>query len=241
MCYQISLAYDKMALAHHYQIPFPEEQEWQAVYFESGFSFPSWPVLHHYPEPRFDLMQWGLIPNWTANTQKAHELRPYTLNAKSETALEKPSFKTAMKSSPVVIPVGGFFENRHEGKLRIPYFLLGKEEKILSLAGISDEWIDKESGEVIRSFSILTCAAEGVMAYVHNSKLRSPVILKPGTWRDWLNSEIDAKERLKLASLSDEILQARRIRPDFNKQKTDRNRAEFLKEWKEPESPAELF
>jgi putative SOS response-associated peptidase YedK len=241
MCYQVSLAFDRMALSNHYKIPFEENTEWEPVYFQTGFSFPQWPVLSDYRHTHFSLMRWGLIPQWIADRKKASEIRSHTLNAMSETAAEKPSFRSAMKQFPVVIPVGGFFENRHEGTQKIPYFISGKEEKILSLAGIADEWTDKQTGEIIHSFSILTCKAEGIMSFIHNSKLRSPLVLQPGRWREWLNIERDANDRLELAARADEILQAWKIKPDFNKTRTMRNQEQYLKPWADQGAPPTLF
>jgi len=241
MCYQVSLGYDKMSISAHYQIPFGEELSWEPIFYESGFNFPQWPVISDYGQTKFSLMRWGLIPGWVSDRQKAMELRSHTLNAVSETAAEKPSFRTAMKQFPVVIPVGGFFENRHEGKSRIPYFISGKGERILSLAGIADIWKESETQSVIYSFSILTCRAEGIMAKVHNSKLRSPLVLSADKWREWLNTGVDVKDRLKLGAHPDEILQACKIKPDFNKTKTNKNQELYLQPWQEPEFPEGLF
>lgn len=241
MCYQLSLAFDKMALSDHYKIPFPEELSWEPVFFETGFHYPQWPVIQNYAMPHFSLMRWGLIPHWAGSMEKAMELRRYTLNAVSETAAEKPAFRKGMKSFPVVIPLGGFFENRHEGKMKIPYFVSGKHDKLISLAGIADEWVNMESGEVISTFSILTCRAEGIMAFVHNSKLRSPLVLEPERWRDWLDTGREAEARLGLGAHPDKVLLAWRIRPDFNKAKTNKNQALYIEPWVEKESERGLF
>jgi putative SOS response-associated peptidase YedK len=241
MCYQTSLSFDKMALSVAYEIPFDADATWGGVYFESAFTFPERPVIHHQDAPHFSMMRWGLIPHWVKDRKQAAEIRMKTLNAMSETAAEKPSFRMAMKKHPVVIPVGGFFENRHEGKSRIPYFVSGKEEKILSLAGIADEWMNPETGMSEHTFSILTCEAKGIMSFVHNSKNRSPVILQPGAWHEWLNTDIDYQDRLKYAAEPDEILQAWKILPDFNSTKTNKNQEKYLRPYEAPGFTPELF
>jgi putative SOS response-associated peptidase YedK len=79
------------------------------------------------------------------------------------------------------------------------------------------------------------------MAKVHNSKLRSPLVLSADKWREWLNTGVDVKDRLKLGAHPDEILQACKIKPDFNKTKTNKNQELYLQPWQEPEFPEGLF
>jgi putative SOS response-associated peptidase YedK len=66
-------------------------------------------------------------------------------------------------------------------------------------------------------------------------------VLQPGRWREWLNIERDANDRLELAARADEILQAWKIKPDFNKTRTMRNQEQYLKPWADQGAPPTLF
>ena len=59
-------------------------------------------------------------------------------------------------------------------------------------AGIWNEWVNKESGEIHISFSILTQDANPFMANIHNTKKRQPIILTEGAEQDWLNASVDS-------------------------------------------------
>src|SRR5215475_1874100 len=65
-------------------------------------------------EPVF--LRWGLIPSWAKDPKIAYTL----LNARSETAAEKPSFRSAFKSRRCLIPADGFYEWQKVGKLKKP-------------------------------------------------------------------------------------------------------------------------
>ena len=130
-------------------------------------------------------LSWGLIPEWS----KTEDIKKYTLNARIETINEKPSFKNAKRC---VIFADGFYEWKWldpKGRKKQKYLIEYPDSKLFGFAGLYDQWVNKETGEILESCSIVTTAAEGIMKEVHNSKLRMPVTLNIDSLSSWLNSQ----------------------------------------------------
>lgn len=149
----------------------------------NAFDHPSLPVVAH---GCLTPMRWGLIPHWTKNRESALEIRNHTLNARSETAFAKPSFRDPIRHRRCIIPVDAFYEWQHVGKDKIKYLLEPTLDDVLSLAGVWDEWISPQQGKPVRSFSILTCPANPLLAEIHNTQQRMPVVLGGDAIQDWL-------------------------------------------------------
>lgn len=137
-------------------------------------------------------MRWGLVPHWIADHAHAVEIRNKTLNARSESVFEKPSFRDPIRHHRCIVPVSAFYEWQHVGKDRIKYRIEPVQDDVLSLAGIWDAWVSPQQGIEVRTFSILTCAANPMMAEIHNTQQRMPVILDPSRIGAWL--ALDASE-----------------------------------------------
>jgi putative SOS response-associated peptidase YedK len=120
----------------------------------------------------------------------AMKVRTQTLNAKSETVFEKPSYKFSIHKKRCMVVSTGFYEWQDCNKKKYPYFIRLKSSDIFALAGIYSHWVDKSTGELFRTFSILTTHANPLMARIHNLKERMPVILLPERERDWLNPDL---------------------------------------------------
>ena len=147
---------------------------------------------------------WGMMP-WYAKTKKdAESYRVKLVNARQETIFESNTFKYAILKKRCIIPSTGFYEHHHEvgGKRKMPYFITRKNCDIFSLAGIYNNWVDKETGEVITTFSIITTAANSLMAKIHNggpNSQRMPLILQKemtDKWLDAASSENEVKNLL---------------------------------------------
>lgn len=149
----------------------------------SGFTHPNLVVIE---SNNIQMFNWGLIPSWCKDEVKAKELAVMTLNAKSETVFEKPSFRSILKKR-CVLPVDGFFEWQTEGKNKFPYFIYLKSEEPLFLGCLYDTWVNNQTGEIINGFSIITTEANELLAEIHNTKKRMPLILnedKISKWND---------------------------------------------------------
>jgi putative SOS response-associated peptidase YedK len=194
MCFSIALTKKALLSSNSYFRNILKEDNNESKYFISAFTFPKHPVIPcEYPE-NAPMFQWGLIPHWTKNIADATKFRQYNLNARSESAFEKPSFRGPIKKKRCLIPVSGFFEWQEYNRKKYPYYITLKNEELFMLGGIYDDWTDKESGEIISSFSILTTEANPMMAKIHNSKLRMPVIIPSENETDWLNNELSTED-----------------------------------------------
>jgi putative SOS response-associated peptidase YedK len=106
------------------------------------------------------------------------------INARSETAAEKPSFRAAFRRRRCLIPADGFYEwQKVPGqKRKIPTYIRLKSGKPFFFAGLWESW-DSPDGSNILSCTILTTAPNEMMAPIHN---RMPVILPPEAYQTWL-------------------------------------------------------
>jgi putative SOS response-associated peptidase YedK len=174
-------------------IPY-QEQIVLDYYHVSGFAHPH--LLIYTNEEPFKpvLAQWGLIPHWSKDIESAKKFWNNTLNARGETIFEKPSFRDAAKNNRCIIYVDGFFEHHHAGKETIPFYFYRKDKEPIILAGIWSEWVDKTSGEVLKTFSIVTQRGNQTFAEIHNNpKLnepRMPLILSEKEMNTWLNTAL---------------------------------------------------
>jgi len=130
--------------------------------------------------------RWGLIPSWTAEAPK-YQL----INVRSESILEKPSFKSGLMRRRCLIPMNGFYEWRKPDKQ--PFFIHGKDSDLLYVAGIYDTWTGAD-GSYVPSLAIITTAANETMGILHD---RMPVLLTHLDFATWLNQSFSDPYSLK--------------------------------------------
>ena len=207
MCFHNSLSKKAQEVAARFNAH--AEINFKPIYYASGFSYPLWPVITSEEPDIVRMYHWGLIPHWVKNIEQAKEIRSMTLNAKSETIFEKPSFKFSIQKKRCLIPSTGFFEWQDFNKKKYPYFIRLKELDIFTFAGIYASWTDKTSGEIVHTFSILTTDANPLMARIHNMKKRMPVLLKKENERDWLNDDLtDEQIKSFFPAIDDKMMMA---------------------------------
>ncbi|MBI1307313.1 MAG: SOS response-associated peptidase [Bacteroidetes bacterium] len=159
-------------------------------YHVSGFAHPLLPIYTQQDPYWPKLCQWGLIPSWVKGNEDRKRMENQTLNARGETIFEKASFRHSARNKRGLLYVSGFFEHHELNGNKYPFFIRRKDGEPMIFATLWSEWIDKESGEVISSYSIVTTEANPMMAKIHNNpKLpepRMPVILHDENADDWL-------------------------------------------------------
>ncbi len=190
----------------------------QPGFFLNGFSHPELPIFTS--SQNSELAIWGLIPTW-AQPQQISELQKLSLNARSETAADKPMFKNAWLKNPCLILASGFFEWKHQGKTKIPHFIFPKNQEILFFGGLFSDYKHPTSNQWQRSFTILTTSANPFMADIHNTKHRMPVIIEPQNATLWLNGSANDREFLT-TKMPHDFLTAYTVNPNLNKP-SDRN------------------
>lgn len=192
----------------------------QEQYRVNAFSFPDCPVITS--DPEIQSYRWGLIPFWVKDEKQADEIKRMTLNARTDTIFQKPSFREPIMKKRCIIPSTGYFEWRHEGTRKIPYYIYVKDEPIFSMAGVYDSWLDKTTGEVINTFSIITTEANPLTDYIHNTKHRMPAILSQKDEEKWLDPALEKFEieQLLIPFPADQMI-AYVINKDFLKKRAD--------------------
>lgn len=129
-----------------------------------------------------EAMHWGLIPSWSKDPRIGARM----INARAETAAEKPAFRTALKRRRCLVPADGFYEWRAEGGGKQPYRITMGDGQPFGMAGLWEVWHGPD-GDVVVSFSILTTAANALIGPLHD---RMPVIVEPGAYGVWLDPEM---------------------------------------------------
>lgn len=154
----------------------------EALY--NGFTHPLMPIISNRQPDAIQFFEWGLLPHWVSDKS----FQKNTLNARLETLDEKPSFKNIL-TNRCLVPAEAFAEwqwQDSKGKEKIKYLLEIDKKPIFAFAGLWSEWEDQENGLVIPTFTIITTAANELMAQIHNTKQRMPVILQPESEKLWL-------------------------------------------------------
>jgi putative SOS response-associated peptidase YedK len=193
MCFSVSIKTEKIEkvgkiygeiFRSELEINFQDTEAYTPYYFVSGFNYPKLPIIKN---DGIDLYHWGFIPDWIHETDKALQHRSNTLNAVSETIFKKASFKEAILNQRCIIPVNGFFEWKTLGSKKIPYYISPTDTEFFSIGGIYNLWQNKQANLQIGTFSILTTQANPLMADIHNTKKRMPLIIATGDEPRWID------------------------------------------------------
>lgn len=83
-----------------------------------------------------------------------------------------------------LVPADGFYEWQVTGQGKVPHRIQLQSEELFSFAGLWDEWTDRDTGEVLHTFAIITTEANELVKPIHD---RMPVILTPEAEELWLN------------------------------------------------------
>ena len=125
------------------------------------------------------LARWGLVPFWA----KDPDFGARTINARSETAAQKPAFRAAFRYRRCLIPADGFYEWAGSGRKKQPFFIHLENGKPFAFAGLWESWTGAD-GSVLETCTILTTEANEKLSELHH---RMPVILPEASYADWLN------------------------------------------------------
>ncbi|HEY8237816.1 MAG TPA: SOS response-associated peptidase [Candidatus Limnocylindrales bacterium] len=124
--------------------------------------------------------RWGLIPHWSETPKTGNRM----FNARAETIDRQPAFRYAFSKRRCLVPVDAYYEWKRAGSVRQPYAFVSPDGRPIALAGLWAGWKDEDTGEIIRSFTIVTTSANEMMAPIHD---RMPVMLPEDAWERWLD------------------------------------------------------
>lgn len=136
--------------------------------------------------------RWGLVPFWA----KDIKIGSRSINARSETAATKPTFRSSFEKRRCLIPVDGFYEWERKTKGKLPHYIYATDGKPLPVAGLWSSWKDPETDERLLTCTILTSAPNDLLTPIHD---RMPVVLAQDQWASWLdpdNHDTDALQEL---------------------------------------------
>jgi len=161
-------------------------------------------------------VKWGLIPFWARDTSIGNRL----INARAESASQKPAFRAAFKTRRCLVPADGFYEwKKQEGTQKQPYFIRNADGSPFAFAGLWESWTGP-GGEAVESCTILTTDANDLTRSIHD---RMPVILKPEDYDLWLDPEVKDPALLKplLHPYPSDEMVAEPVSPKVNKASYD--------------------
>ena len=137
-------------------------------------------VAEHEGERLLGAFRWGLIPWWAKDRKVAARM----VNARMETIATKAAFSDAFGRKRCLIPADGFYEwqRRPDGKL--PHFIYSSDRRTLAFAGLWSSWKDPDTGERVRTCTIVTGEPDDLVEPIHD---RMPVALTEDSWSRWLD------------------------------------------------------
>lgn len=153
-------------------------------------------------------MRWGFLPSWAKEPNKS------VVNARSETALEKPFFKNAMRWRRALMPADGFYEWKAEAGGKQPYVFRRPDGRPFAFAALWERWNDPEKGPV-DTVALLTTTPNAVLSQVHD---RMPVVFADeAAWGRWLDPKTGPEEIQELMRPApDELLEMRAVSRRLN-------------------------
>ncbi len=135
------------------------------------------------------MLRWGLVPFWAKDLKIGNRL----INARAETAAEKPAFRAAWSRRRCLVPADGFYEWRPSADGKTPWFISAANGEPFAMAGLWESWSPgrgsdgpDDSEEPVETFTILTTAAREPMSRLHD---RMPVIMGAARSAAWLAGE----------------------------------------------------
>jgi putative SOS response-associated peptidase YedK len=162
-------------------------------------------VRQVHEDPEVVALRWGLVPFWSKDLKIGARM----INARSETAATKPSFRAAFKSRRCLVLADGFFEWKKQGKQKQPYYITKRDDAPFCMAGLWESWRAKDADESspVQTCTILTTEANEMMLPLHH---RMPVILPEDQFEFWLDPAFERKPALEkmLVPCPSQLLQA---------------------------------
>ena len=136
-------------------------------------------------------LRWGLVPFWSKDLKIGAKM----INARSETAAGKPSFRNAFKKRRCVVLCDGYFEWKKVANEKQPFYITATEnDGAFCMAGLWESWNDKATDEKIETCTVLTTAASSTLETIHD---RMPVVMGVDERALWLDNEFSDYEKIQ--------------------------------------------
>ena len=226
MCFYLAATSAAKTLEARFNAAFPEANLFEPAGEFNAFAHPKLPVITAGKPAQIELFNWGLVPTWVKDKATAEKLKKSTLNARIETAFDKPSFREPMRFQRCIVPANAFYEWQHvEDKIKVKAEEKPSDKNLIDLfsAPLSVPGAQRSAQKIKykittvqevfafagiwdtwqdwKGFSILTLPANPLMARIHNTAQRMPFILRPENEQKWLDPE-----RVKLYDIQELIV-----------------------------------
>lgn len=126
--------------------------------------------------------QWWLIPSWVKEPGTKYSM----FNARCENLMKSNAFRTPFQKQRCVLPISGFYEWKRSNNEKRPHYITSSDRQGLLLAGLWDSWTNRETGEVLDSFTIVTTDVAESLKFLHH---RQPVMLSKDEARVWISND----------------------------------------------------
>lgn len=140
------------------------------------------------PERELAWLRWGLIPSWAKDPAIGNRM----INARAETAADKPAYRAAFRRRRCLVVADGFYEWQRTGARKQPYFIRMHDDRPFAFAGLWESWQGADEGPV-QSCTLLTTEPNELVKPIHN---RMPVILAPDDYGQWLDPTVQKPQPL---------------------------------------------
>lgn len=178
---------------------------------KSGFAYSNSPIIKKISDNDIEIVSahWEFIPVWIktmAQVEAARKQGIPWLNARSETLLSSKMFRDAALKRRCLVIASHFFEWRHykpenaKKDIAYPYRIGVNDAEIFYMAGIWQPFTDKETGETMDTFAIVTTKANDMMSLIHNTKKRMPTILTEDLAWEWIMEDLSEERIQQIAS-----------------------------------------
>jgi putative SOS response-associated peptidase YedK len=208
MCSRYSLTSPPEAVRAYFRLPMIET-------FPPRYNIaPTQPVgiVRHdgHGAPELALVRWGLIPSWVKAPREFSTL----VNARSESAADKPSFRGSLRHRRCLVPADGFYEWTGRPGAKTPHLIRPRAGGLMAFAGLWEHWVGADGSE-LETMAILTVAANATVAAVHD---RMPAILPPRHFSPWLDCRSGSATGILplLAPAPDDLLEVVQVSPRVN-------------------------
>lgn len=191
MCYNYSINKPVEQIESRFKAKFIQNVE--NKFFDNlvnGFSKPFMPIICKETPQQIEFARWSLIPAWVKDLKT---FKANTLNARYEELKDKPSYRASIDNR-CLVPVDSFMEWHWldpKGKNKEKYLMYFDNLEIFSFPGIYSDWKNPDTGEIIRSYTLLTTVATGIMKEIHNADPEDPrmvMVLNPEYENEYLKS-----------------------------------------------------
>ena len=159
-------------------------------------------------------MHFGLVPHWAESVK----LNFSTLNSRSEEAAGNRTWSPLLKHHKTCLVLAdGFYEWDRKSGASIPYRFTITDREVFAFAGLWSQWQSKLTGELYRSFTIMTTNSNSTVGKVHDPKFRMPVILDKNEEALWLSKDLSIPDLLSLCNpYPDDLMRSTQVSTKVN-------------------------